>query len=294
MGKRFYGKGPSKIDPAELKGTLIVLEGGDGSGRSTQSKMLRDWLERLGYPTTEVGLKRSLLVGGDIESAKQGNMLCPITFSLFYATDFADQLEHALIPALRAGFIVIADRYIYTPMARDIVRGADPEWISAVYGMALVPDLIFYLKTSPRVLAERNFQKTGVLDYWESGMDIQRSDDIYKCFIKYQGQVAREFERMSKGYGFTTIDGNREPNFVHADIQKVVERMLKPRQLALQRPEVKAKRASSRKGRGFKGKEPQAVIKSTLNESLSEKAQATRSSVARQGEEALALPRVKG
>jgi len=126
MSKRFYAKGLPDIDLSQLKGKLIVIEGAAGSGRSTQIAMLRDWLERLGFPTAEIGLKRSTLVGRELEEVKRGNILSPLTFSLFYATDFADQLENIIIPALRADFIVLADRYIYTLMARDIVRGVDP------------------------------------------------------------------------------------------------------------------------------------------------------------------------
>jgi dTMP kinase len=163
--KRFYGQGLPNIDPSLLKGKLIVIEGADGSGRSTQISILRDWLERIGYPTVEIGLKRSMLVGRALEQAKQGNILSPLTFSLFYATDFADQLENIILPALRADFIVLADRYIYTLMARDIVRGVDTAWVKEVYGIALVPDAVFYLQVSPQELAERNFRKSGMLDY---------------------------------------------------------------------------------------------------------------------------------
>jgi dTMP kinase len=212
--KRFYGQGLPNIDLSLLKGKLIVIEGADGSGRSTQISMLRDWLERLGYPTAEIGLKRSPLVGRELQEAKRGNILSPLTFSLFYATDFADQLENIIIPALRADFIVMADRYIYTLMARDIVRGVDPAWVTEVYSIALVPDAVFYLKVSPQGLAERNFRKNGLLDYWESGMDIQRSGDMYDCFIRYQRQMQRLFHTMQKTYGFEIINANRSPRAI--------------------------------------------------------------------------------
>jgi dTMP kinase len=227
--KRFYGKGLPNVDISLLKGKLIVIEGADGSGRSTQIALLRNWLEHLGYATAEIGLKRSTLVGRELEEAKKGNTLSPLTFSLFYATDFADQLENIIIPGLRADFIVLADRYIYTLMARDIVRGIDPQWVTEVYSIALVPDAVFYLKVSPRNLAERNFRKNGLLDYWESGMDIQRSGDMYDCFIRYQRQMQKVFHGMQKIYGFEIINGNRSPQIISRELIAKIEGVLSPR-----------------------------------------------------------------
>src|SRR5262247_1657604 len=157
VGRSYHGDCHDNIQ-------ALLWQGADGSGRSTQIALLRNWLERLGYPTVEIGLKRSTLVGSELEEVKRGNILSPLTFSLFYATDFADQLENIIIPALRADFIVLADRYIYTLMARDIVRGVDPGWVNEMYSIALVPDAVFYLRVSPRGLAERNFRKNGLLD----------------------------------------------------------------------------------------------------------------------------------
>lgn len=226
--KRFYGAGLPNVDLAQLKGKLIVIEGADGSGRSTQIALVRNWLERLGYPVAEVGLRRSSLVSKELEMAKQGNILGPRTLSLFYSTDFADQLENKIIPALRAGFVVLADRYVYTLMARDVVRGASPEWLCSVYGIALVPDAVFYLSVPARVLAERNLHKRSMLDYWESGMDIQRVGDMYQCFIRYQSQIQREFKAMQTIYGFETINGNRSPRAIARDLQAKIEHVLNP------------------------------------------------------------------
>jgi dTMP kinase len=226
MPKRFYGKGLPNVDLSLLHGKLIVIEGADGSGRSTQISILRNWLERLGYPTAEIGLKRSTLVGRELEEVKQGNILSPLTFSLFYATDFVDQLENIIIPALRADFIVLADRYIYTLMARDVVRGVDPEWVKEMYSVALIPDAVFYLKVSPQGLAERNFRKNGMLDYWESGMDIQRSGDMYDCFIRYQRQMQRLFHAMQKTYGFEIINANRSPQAISRELSAKIEGIL--------------------------------------------------------------------
>jgi dTMP kinase len=224
--KRFYGKGLPGVKLDQLKGQLIVVEGADGSGRSTQIDFLRNWLERRGYPTVNVGLKRSMLVSRELEQAMQGNILGTRTLSLFYATDFADQLENRIIPALRSGFIVLSDRYIYTLMSRAIVRGVEPEWIRDVYGIALVPDAVFYLAVSPRMLVERNLRKHAVLDYWESGMDMHRTSNMYRSFIEYQRQIQKEFKAMQKLYGFETVDGNRSPRRIQHELRAKIELIL--------------------------------------------------------------------
>jgi dTMP kinase len=157
----------------------------------------------------------------------QGNILSPITLSLFYATDFADQLENRIIPALKAGFIVLSDRYIYTLMARDIVRGGDREWLEKIYSsISLIPDTVFYLEISPRFLIERNFQKNASLDYWESGMDIRLSREVFDSFIKYQRMIRTEFRRMQQKYKFEVINGNRSPRAIAIDLQKKIEPIL--------------------------------------------------------------------
>ena len=224
--KRFYGAGLPRVQLEKLNGKLIVLEGADGSGRSTQIVKLTAWLENRGYAVTSIGLKRSNLVSEDLDKAKQGNILGKSTMSLFYATDFADQLENNVIPALRAGFIVLADRYIYTLMARDIVRGANREWVESLYSMALVPDAVFYLQVSPQLLVERNFQKNSTLDYWESGMDIGMSTNMFDSFIRYQKRIHAQFKRMEKQFGFQIVDGNRSVWTVHTELQKRVASLL--------------------------------------------------------------------
>ncbi|MBM3860967.1 MAG: thymidylate kinase [Verrucomicrobia bacterium] len=225
-GKQHFGTPLPGVGLSDLKGKLIVLEGADGSGRSTQIVMLKDWLENLGYGTVNVGLKRSTLVAEELEAAQQGNILSHTTRSLFYATDFADQFENNIIPALRAGFVVLADRYIYTLMARDIVRGADPAWVKSLYSIALVPDAVFYLRVSPQTLVERNFRKDDMLSYWESGMDIGLSRDMFESFMKYQRLIQAEFRRMEATYGFTVINGNRRPRAIHAELRAKVQEVL--------------------------------------------------------------------
>ncbi|MBI3191896.1 MAG: thymidylate kinase, partial [Pedosphaera parvula] len=193
--KRFYGHGIPGVALEKLTGKLVVVEGADGSGRSTQIAQLVGWLEGGGHATVQVGLKRSNLVSEELEQAKQGNILSRTTLSLFYATDFADQLENTIIPALRAGFMVLADRYIYTLMARDLVRGMDSDWLKNLYGIALVPDVVFYLNVSPEQLVQRNFSKNHALDYWESGMDLGLSRDMFDSFLKYQASMVDQFKQ---------------------------------------------------------------------------------------------------
>ena len=224
--KHFYGHGIPGVDLEKLTGKLVVIEGADGSGRSTQIARLVQWLEGRGHATVQVGLKRSTLVSEELEQAKQGNILSHITLSLFYATDFADQLENIILPALKAGFMVLADRYIYTLMVRDLVRGMDEAWLKNVYGIALVPDAVFYLNVPPEQLVQRNFQKNYTLDYWESGMDVGLSRDMFDCFLQYQALVEKQFRRLQSTYGFTIVNGERSVEDINAELQENIEKVL--------------------------------------------------------------------
>src|SRR5436190_3709516 len=224
--RRYYGHGVPGVDVVQLAGKLIAVEGADGSGRSTQIAKLVEWLEGCGHATVQVGLKRSTLVSEELEQAQQGNILSRITLSLFYATDFADQLENVILPALKAGFIVLADRYIYTLMARDMVRGMDESWLKNVYGVALVPDVVFYLSVSPEQLVQRNFAKTASLDYWESGMDLGLSRDLFDSFLKYQALISKQFQRLQAIYGFTIVDGNRSVEEVNTELRHQIASVL--------------------------------------------------------------------
>ena len=226
LTKRFLGHALPGVRPSELTGRLIVIEGADGSGRSTQIRRLVDWLEASGHATTQVGLKRSNLASEELESAKNGNILNRTTISLFYATDFADQLENIIIPSLRAGFTVLADRYIYTLMARDMVRGLDSDWVKSLYSIALKPDAVFYLKLPPEKLIQRNFMKNHTLDYWESGMDLGLSLDMFDSFVQYQQLMADKFDELRKAWGFTTIDADRSMSELNLELRSNVERVL--------------------------------------------------------------------
>lgn len=224
--RRFYGHGIPKVDLGRLAGRLIVVEGADGSGRSTQIELLMDWLEGSGHGTVQVGLKRSTLVSEELEKAQEGNILSRSTLSLFYATDFADQLENVILPALKAGFIVLADRYIYTLMARDMVRGMDEEWLRNLYGIAVEPDAVFYLNVPPEELVQRSFAKNTALDYWESGMDLGLSRDMFDSFLKYQTAMQTTFRKLQSSYGFTIVDGMRSAEVINAELRKKITGVL--------------------------------------------------------------------
>ena len=223
---RFFGHGVPGVDGARLRGKLIVVEGADGSGRSTQIVKLVDWLEANGHATVQVGLKRSTLVSAELEHAQEGNILSRRTLSLFYATDFADQLENIILPAMKAGFMVLADRYIYTLMARDLVRGMDEAWLKNLYGIAPVPDAVFYLEVSSEELVQRTFAKNAALDYWESGMDLGLSRDMFDSFLEYQGRMAQQFRRLQKIYGFTIVNGHRSVDEIGQELTEKVEAVL--------------------------------------------------------------------
>lgn len=224
--KSFYGQGIPGCDVSQLTGKLIVMEGADGSGRSTQISRLVTWLEARGHATVQVGLKRSTLVSEELNRAQAGNVLSRTTLSLFYATDFADQLENVILPALKAGFMVLSDRYIYTLMARDLVRGMDAEWLRNLYGIALVPDAVFYLQVSPEELIQRNFAKNHALDYWESGLDLGLSRDMFDSFVDYQKRMIAQFQDLQKTYGFTIVDGNRPTDVLGRELQHKIESVL--------------------------------------------------------------------
>jgi dTMP kinase len=220
----YYGKGLPYLQQEDWPGWLVVVEGADGAGRSTQIGLLRDWIEQQGMAVLDSGLNRSSLVSKEITKAKAGNLLGRTTLSLLYTTDLADQLENRIIPALRAGYVVLADRYIYTMMARDLVRGASRGWLEQLFGFALKPDLVIYLRTSPDERLHRELDKRDMLEYWESGMDLGLAADRYTSFLKYQRLLQEHYERMAGQYGFATLDGADSPHNVHQQVRELFTR----------------------------------------------------------------------
>ena len=207
--RHFYGHGIPGVDLEQLAGKLIAVEGADGSGRSTQIAKLVEWLEGTGHATVQVGLKRSTLVSEELEQAQEGNILSRTTLSLFYATDFADQIENIMLPALKAGFVVL-----------------DEAWLKNLYGIALEPDAVFYLNVPPEELVQRTFAKNASLDYWESGMDLGLSRDMFDSFMKYQTTMQKTFRHLQASYGFTIVDGMRPAEAINAELRKKISALL--------------------------------------------------------------------
>jgi len=221
----FYGAGFPYAPVNELTGRLIVLEGTDGVGRSTQMQLLKEWIEEEGFGVIDTGLARSKLTQPGLDRAKAGNTLSPLTMSLFYATDFADRLENQIIPALKAGFYLLSDRYFYSIIARNVVRGEDPVWLRKVYGFALKPDMIFYLKADVSTLVARVVGRGG-FDYWESGMDMGFADNLYDSFYTYQTRLIEQFDQMAEEFGFITIDATHSVQEVFEDIKEHVRALI--------------------------------------------------------------------
>jgi dTMP kinase len=224
--RRYFGDGLPYLSLNDLKGKLIAVEGTDGVGRSTHIALLQEWLEVQGYGVITTGWTRSNLMSKTIEVAKQGNILDRWSFSLLYATDFADRLEHQIIPAMRSGFIVLADRYVYTAFARDAVRSGDRGWIRDVFGFAVVPDLVFYLRIDVDTLALRVIESNG-MNYWESGMDLKLGNDLYDSFKKYQSLLIEEFDKMTEEYSFEVVDARKPPEEIQEALRSRIEPLLK-------------------------------------------------------------------
>lgn len=207
------------------EGLLVVIEGTDGSGKSTQLELLKRSLQDQSYGVMVSEWKTSRLIADVIDDAKERNLLNATTYSLLYAADFADRLENQIIPALKSGFIVLLDRYYYTALARDVVRGQNIEWVKNLYEYAPEPDLVFYLDMPVDVLLKRIIGTTG-LDFYESGRDVGFSTDFYKSFEIYQNKCLEQYEKMKKAYGFICIDGTKSIPEIHKIMNSEVQKIL--------------------------------------------------------------------
>jgi dTMP kinase len=215
----FYGEALVGFDPSEITGNLIVIEGMDGSGRSTQITLLQEWLESEGFAVQTSGLRRSNLVGRDIDELLAKNAVTRLTLALMYATDFFDQVEHRVLPALRSGTVVLADRFIFTLVARGVVRGINRDYLNGLYAMALRPHLTFWLNVRPETAFAREFKKAQAISYWEAGRDMSLSHDLYWSFIRYQTMIKREFEVMAKRHSFIELDGEASVSAVNKQLR---------------------------------------------------------------------------
>ena len=245
---QFYGEKLPGVNPEDLQGKLIVIEGPDAVGRSTQVNSLRSWLEHEGHAVLDTGMARSALAGKGIQQAKQGNKFGPTTMTLFYTTDFADRLENEIIPALRAGFVVLTDRYIFSIMARAVARGSDSRWIERVAGFALVPHVVFYLRAEVQDLVTRVVVGRGAFDYWESGMDRRFGADMHESFLKYQARIIKALDVMAKKYEFNVIDASLPPDEIFQQMQAHIGVLLGS-QPAPAAPRARSKRPASKTSR---------------------------------------------
>ncbi len=202
-------------------GRLIAVEGLDGSGKSTQIHLLQRWLEMQGLKVFFSEWNSSELVKSATSKGKKRQLLTPTTFSLIHATDFADRYERQLVPLLRAGYVVLCDRYIFTAFARDTVRGCPTEWVRQLYGFAALPDLTFFFKAPLEVSLNRILEGRPELKYFEAGMDLRLSTDPYESFRVFQGRLLEQYLAMSTEFGFLVIDADRP-----VEVQQSVVRQL--------------------------------------------------------------------
>lgn len=222
----FFGPGLPYVKIGDLPGRLIVIEGSDASGRSTHVALLRQWLELEGFGVVETGWVRSQLVHDTIETAKEGHTMNVLTFNLLYATDLADRLEHEILPALKAGFLVLSDRYIFTAIARARARDASKDaWVRGLFGFALKPDIVIYLKADVQTLLKRSLLSSG-LDYWESGLDQNPNLDPYDSFIKYQTKLLKEYDKLAKEFKFEVVDALEEIETVQDNLRDIIAKHL--------------------------------------------------------------------
>ena len=222
----YYWDPLPEVDTSHLQGKLIVIEGPDSVGRSTQVKLLRNWLEERGYAVADTGMARSPLTKAGIREAMNGHTLGPLTMGLFYMADFADRLENTIIPSLRAGFVVLTDRYFFSVVARAVARRQDSEWLERVAGFALVPHATFYLRASVEEILARVVRGQHYFDHWESGMDVPYGNSLYTSFVGYQGRLIKVLDSMADSYGFTVVDANRPPKEIFDELRGRIGQLL--------------------------------------------------------------------
>jgi dTMP kinase len=218
---KMYGK-------HRFPGRLFIVEGIDGSGKSTQLSLLHKWMESEGYVASFSEWNSSPLVRDVTRRGKKKKMLTPMTFSLIHATDFADRTEHDIIPPLKAGAVVLADRYIYTAFARDVVRGVHPEWVRGLYGFAVKPTVAFYFRTPLDIAMKRILGGRDAIKYYEAGMDLHLSEDndIEENFRIFQGRIVDEYEKMVDEFGLVVIDATLSIEEQQAQMRQIVTEAL--------------------------------------------------------------------
>jgi len=214
-------------EPHNFPGRLIVVEGIDGSGKSTQLSLLHTFLTAEGYDVSFTEWNSSPIVKDTTKRGKKKNLFTPTTFSLIHATDFADRLERSILPPLQAGLVVLADRWVYTAFARDAVRGCDPEWLRNLYEVATRPDLALYFRVDIDTSVARIMGGRMQLKYHEAGMDLGLSTDPVQSFRLFQSKVLEEYDRITEEFGLTVIDGKRSVVEQQREVRRLVKPLLK-------------------------------------------------------------------
>ena len=207
-------------------GRLLVFEGLDGSGKSTQARLLGKWLYSRGYRVFFTEWNSSELVSETIRRGKKKGLLTPTTFSLLHATDFADRFERHILPPLRAGYIVICDRYSFTAFVRDAARGCDPDWVRTMYSFAPTPDKTFYFRVPVAISLRRKIASRQKISYYEAGMDLGLAPDLTESYERFQTRLKREYERMVKPDRFTVVDADRPVETVQSDLRREIRPLL--------------------------------------------------------------------
>lgn len=208
-------------------GKLIIVEGIDGSGKTTQLHLLHKWLSSLNYKVFLTEWNSSPLVNDTIKRGKKKNLLSPMTFSILHATDFADRFTHLIMPPLKAGMLVLADRYVYTAFSRDVVRGVDREWVRNLYGFAVKPNLAFYFRVPVEESLKRILSGRTAIKFHEAGMDLHLSDDVQESYRIFQGRILEEYEKVAAEYGLAVVDAllpiEKQQAAVRAAVQKLLD-----------------------------------------------------------------------
>jgi dTMP kinase len=207
-------------------GRLLVFEGLDGSGKSTQAALLGKWLSAQGYRVFFTEWNSSELVSNVIRRGKKKGLLTPTTFSLLHATDFADRFERKILPPLRAGYLVVCDRYAHTAFVRDAARGCDPGWVRTIYSFAPRPDRAFYFRVPVAITLRRKLASRLKISYYEAGMDLGLSDDVVESYQKFQGRLKREYDRIAETDRFTVIDSTRTVEQIQGDLRASLRPLL--------------------------------------------------------------------
>jgi dTMP kinase len=214
-------------EPHPYPGRLIIVEGIDGSGKSTQLVLLQRWLQARGYRTFFTDWNSSPLVKSATRTGKRKDLLTPTTFSLIHATDFADRLYYKIVPALKAGLVVLADRYAFTAFGRDVARGVSRSWVRALYSFAVRPDVALYFRVPVELSLERLVRGRAKIKYHEAGMDLRLTDDLHESFKLFQGRIVAEYDGMVDEFGLRVIDATREIDDQQERVRELVGEMLR-------------------------------------------------------------------